>query len=86
MSNSLTFGENPNKDLSPKEKVQYSILGNRLGFSQENAYLLLESLHEDTAKIFSLPKSSVSSEIDFSGRDFDLVFTINKKNTPTNKV
>ena len=85
MSNSLTFGDRPLKKLSPKEKVQYSILGNRLGLTEENARLMLESLHKDTAHIFSIPESAVTSEIDFSGRDFDLVFTINKQNTPSSK-
>lgn len=86
MSKSYTFGDGPSKRLTPKEKVQYSILGNRLGLSDENARLLLESLHKDTAHIFSIPESLVSSEIDFSGRDFDLVFTISKQNTPSSKV
>ncbi|MBR4330597.1 MAG: hypothetical protein IKP71_12190 [Candidatus Riflebacteria bacterium] len=85
MSNSLTFGEKTLKKLSPKEKVQYSILGNRLGLTDENARLTLESIHKDTARIFSIPESSVTSEIDFSGRDFDLVFTISKQNTPSSK-
>ena len=86
MSNSFIFGDSPKKSLSPKEKIQYSILGNRLGLTEENARLLLESLHKDTARIFSLPESYVTSEIDFSGRDFDLVFTISKENTPSNKI
>ena len=86
MSKSLTFGDNPKKQLTPKEKVQFSILGNRLGLSEENARLFLESIHKDTAHIFSLPDSAVASEIDFSGREFDLVFTISKQNTPSNKV
>ena len=85
MSNSYTFGESNLHKLSPKEKVKYSILGNRLGLTEENARLLIESLHKDTAHIFSIPESAVTPEIDFSGRDFDLVFTINKQNTPSNK-
>ena len=85
MINSYTFGNAPSKKLSPKEKVQFSILGNRLGLTEDNARLLLESLHKDTAHIFSIPESAVTSEIDFSGRDFDLVFTINKQNTPSGK-
>lgn len=85
MSDSYTFGETPLKKLSPKERVQFSILGNRLGLTGENARLLLESLHKDTAQVFSIPETEVAYDIDFSGRDFDLIFTINKQNIPSNK-
>lgn len=85
MSNALTFGNASNKRLTPGERVKYSILGNRLNLSTENAQLLLEELQQETAKVFMLPESAVNSDVDFSGRDFDLVFTINKQNTPTNK-
>lgn len=85
MSNPLAFGTASGKRLTPGERVKYSILGNRLNLSAENAQLLLEELRNETAKVFMLPEPAVSADVDFSGRDFDLVFTINKQNTPTNK-
>ena len=86
MSNAIAFGKASGSRLTPGERVKYSILGNRLNLSAENAQLLLEELTEETAKVFELPESAVNSDVDFYGRDFDLVFTINKQNTPTNKV
>ena len=85
MSNSLKFGETSKVKLTPREKVRYAILGNRLGISGDNTRLLLEDLNKGIAKIFSLPETSIYTDVDFSGRDFDLVFTINKKDTPKNK-
>ena len=85
MSDLLKFGEIINNNLSSREKVKFAILGNRLGLSAENAKILLDNIQQDTASIFSIPDSEVFSDIDFSGREFDLVLTINKKNIPDNK-
>ena len=71
---------------SPKEKVKFTILGNRLGMSSENAKRLMEDLTKETAKTFFLPEIDVNSDIDFSGREFDFVFTISKQDIPDNKI
>lgn len=86
MNDSLDFGTSLRRDLSPKEKVKYDILGNRLGLSGENAKVLIDDIHKETASIFSLPKNAVNSDIDFLGREFDIVFTISKENIPDNKI
>ena len=85
MKDLLKFGEIINDNLSSREKVKFSILGNRLGLSAENAKRFLNDIQLETSKIFSIPESEVFSDIDFSGRDFDFVLTINKNNLPDNK-
>lgn len=85
MNDSLTFGKAMKKRLSSGERVKFAILGNRLSFSNEEAKNLLDDLHQETAKVFSIPETAVRVDVDFFGRDFDLVFTINKQNTPRNK-
>ena len=86
MNDSFPFGNNDNQNLTSKEKVKFAILGNRLGLSSNNAKLLFDTFHKETASIFSLDESEVISDIDFSGREFDFTFTINKKNIPENKI
>ena len=73
------------KRLTSGERVKYSMLGNRLNLSPENAQILLDNLQNETAKVFMLPETAVSADVDFSGREFDLVFTIHKQNAPRNK-
>ena len=86
MNDSLFLGNNDNQNLTPKEKVKFAILGNRLGLTSNNAKHLFDTFHKETASIFSLDESDIISDIDFSGREFDFMFTINKKNIPDNKV
>ncbi len=86
MNNSFVLDNKDNQNLTSKEKVKFAILGNRLGLSSNNAKYLFDSFHKETASIFSLDDSEVMSDIDFSGREFDFVFTINKKNIPENKI
>jgi hypothetical protein len=74
-----------NNKLPIKEKVKFAILGNRLGLSEEEANKLLINLHKDVANLFSIHESDLISDVDFSGREFDFIFTINKKNIPDNQ-
>lgn len=85
MNDSLTFGKATKRRQSSGERVKFAILGNRLSLSNEEAQNLLEDLHKETAKLLSIPETAVTLDADFFGRDFDLVFTINKQNTPRNK-
>ncbi len=71
--------------LSDKEKVKFALLGNRLGLTEDNAKFLFDSIHRETAAIFSLPETHVNSDIEFVGREFDFVYTIKKQDIPENK-
>lgn len=73
-------------NLTPGERAKYSILGNRLNLSRENTQILLQKLKEETARTFLLPDAVVSADVDLFGREFDLVFTINKDYTPKNNL
>lgn len=68
--------------LTPGERVKFAILGNRLGITGANAYKLFQSIKQETAQTMKIPESAINSDVNFYGRDFDIVFTINKQNTP----
>lgn len=70
------------KGLTPGERVKYSILGNRLGITGENAWKVLNDLKLEAARTLGISDTSINADVDFSGRDYDLVLTINKQNTP----
>lgn len=86
MSESFILGNPEKKRLTPSERVKFGILGNRLRMTMEEASELLEDLHKEATRVFAIPDSAIVPDVDFSGRDFDIVFTINKQNTPKNKV
>ena len=86
MTDTFNFDNSIIRKNSPKEKVKFAILGNRLGMSSENAKRLMEDLTKETARTFFLPEIDVNSDIDFSGREFDFVFTISKQDIPDNKI
>lgn len=71
--------------LKPLDKVRLALLSDRLKTTEKNSEAIVENLSKDIAKILGITESSVSTEMEFSGRELDLVFTINKQNTPKNK-
>jgi glutamate dehydrogenase/leucine dehydrogenase len=74
---------NKNKVRStPLEKIRRSLLADRIKTSSQEAELLLEQITADTAKILGITETSLTPDIEFSGREMDLIFTINKQNTP----
>ncbi len=86
MNDTFDFDNSIIRKNSSKDKVKFAILGNRLGMTHENAKLLMKDLTKETAKTFFLPEIDVNSDIDFSGREFDFVFTISKQDIPDNKI
>lgn len=73
------------KKMSPGEKVRLAVLGNRLNMTRDEADRLLSDLQKEIATILAVPESAVSPDTEFAGRDLDLVFTLNKQNTPNRK-
>ncbi|HNX76055.1 MAG TPA: hypothetical protein PLM07_06575 [Candidatus Rifleibacterium sp.] len=71
--------------MSPGEKVRLAVLGNRLNMTRDEADRLLSDLQKEIATILAVPESAVSPDTEFAGRDLDLVFTLNKQNTPNRK-
>ncbi|GAB4276025.1 MAG: hypothetical protein Kow0029_17630 [Candidatus Rifleibacteriota bacterium] len=69
----------------PLEKARMSLLADRLKTSEKDAGLRLRSLEQDIANILGITDTGIYTELEFSGRELDLVFTINKQNTPKNK-
>jgi hypothetical protein len=62
-----------------------AIFADRLKTSPENASLLLEKLKSDIAEILEVTDSGIKTSTEFYGRELDLLFTINKQNTPRKK-
>jgi len=77
--------EPPRKKLSAGEKVRLAILGNRLNMTSDEAGRLLDDLQNEIASILGVTPAAVSPDTEFAGRDLDLVFTLNKQNTPKAK-
>ncbi|MDD3146886.1 MAG: hypothetical protein PHD82_06250 [Candidatus Riflebacteria bacterium] len=73
------------KKLSPLEKVRMAVLGNRLNMTRDEAGRLLDDLQKEIATILEVPEVAVLPDTEFAGRDLDLVFTLNKQNTPNRK-
>ena len=73
------------KKMSPGEKVRLAVLGNRLNMTRDEADRLLGDLQKEIAAILAVPESAVLPDTEFAGRDLDLVFTLNKQNTPNRK-
>ena len=80
MNDTFDCSSSVRRKLSPKDKVKFSILGNRLGLSSDNAKELLDSIQKETSFTFGLPDNAVMSDVDFLGREFDFVLTVNKQN------
>lgn len=71
--------------MSPGERVRMAILGNRLNMTRDEADRLLHDLQKEIAGILEVPSNAVLPDTEFAGRDLDLVFTLNKQNTPNRK-
>ena len=69
----------------PLEKAKISILSDRLKTSEEHAAAIVANMSRDFAKVLGIIESSITTDIEFSGRELDLLFTINKQNIPTGK-
>lgn len=70
------------KSFSPEERVKLAILGGRLNVTSDEAARILQEIQNQVAGILEIPETATDTDIDFSGRDLDLVFTVNKQNTP----
>ncbi len=70
------------KTLTPLEKTQLAIIGNRLNVTCDEAARLLQDLQQEVAQIMGIPGAAVETDTEFRGRDLDVTFTINKQNTP----
>lgn len=68
---------------SPLRHVQLSILSDRLKLSKEEAEKTVTRITKNFAKILGITETSIEIDFEFSGREVDLIFTINKQNTPT---
>jgi len=77
--------EQNRKPKKPFEKVQLAILSDRLKSSDEEAEIILEKISGKFACILGITETSIESDVEFSGRELDLIFTINKQNTPPGK-
>lgn len=69
----------------PLTRVQLAILSDRLKTSEDDAELTVEHISRNFAKILGITESSISTDFEFSGRELDMIFTINKQNTPVKK-
>ena len=69
----------------PLERVQIAILSDRLKTSEEHAEAIVADMSRNFAKVLGIIDSSITTDVEFSGRELDLIFTINKQNTPTGK-
>ncbi len=78
----MRFSNKNRTRSTPFEKVRRSLLADRLKTSAQEAELLLDQITADTAKILGITETSLTTDIEFSGREMDLIFTINKQNTP----
>lgn len=70
------------KNFSPEERVKLAILSGRLNVTSDEAARLLQEIQDQVTEILGIPETATDTDIDFSGRDLDLVFTVNKQNTP----
>lgn len=70
------------KSFSPEERVKLAILGGRLNVTSDEAARILQEIQNQVSGILEIPDTATDTDIDFSGRDLDLVFTVNKQNTP----
>jgi len=70
------------KSFSPEERVKLAMLGGRLNVTSDEAARLLQEIQNQITSILEIPDTATDTDIDFSGRDLDLIFTVNKQNTP----
>lgn len=80
-----TSDNSTRKKLTTSEKVGLAILGNRLNMTRDEAGRLCDDIQSEIANILGVPITAVIPDTEFAGRDLDLVFTLNKQNTPNRK-
>jgi hypothetical protein len=78
----VKYNSKPNITRRPLEKVQLALLSDRLKSSEEHTQLLLKKMTGDIANILGITDRGITTEMEFSGRELDLIFTINNQNTP----
>ncbi|MGM0598401.1 MAG: hypothetical protein ACQETH_01170 [Candidatus Rifleibacteriota bacterium] len=81
----MKLNNNKKNFFNPLRKAQMAIFADRLKTSPENASLLLENLKSDIADILEVTNTGIKTSTEFYGRELDLLFTINKQNTPRKK-
>lgn len=59
------------------------LLGDRLKISPDNAGRLVSQIAEDTAGILGINEAALDLDYEFSGRELDIIITINKQNKPS---
>ncbi len=69
----------------PLEKVRLAILADRMKTSEEEAEISAETITLDLAKVLDITETSIKTEVEFFGRELDLIFTISKQNKPAKK-
>ena len=70
------------KRLSPFEKVRNALIANRLNIEEKEAEVICSALPKELADLLSLNENAVTMTSEISGRNLDLLFTINKQNKP----
>lgn len=73
------------KFKKPLEKVRLAILADRMKTSEEEAETSAETITLDLAKVLDITETSIKTEVEFFGRELDLIFTISKQNKPAKK-
>jgi hypothetical protein len=73
------------KFKKPLEKVRLAILADRMKTSEEEAEISAETITLDLAKVLDITETSIKTEVEFFGRELDLIFTISKQNKPAKK-
>ncbi|MDD2998959.1 MAG: hypothetical protein EOM80_15920 [Erysipelotrichia bacterium] len=81
----LKSSDNTVKKLTPLENARLAVLSNRLGITHDEAGRLLNGIQSEISQTLGVPGVTVASDCEFAGRDLDLVFTINKQNTPNKR-
>lgn len=70
------------KSLSPDQKVRRAILANRLKVAPLEADRIVKKIVSEVADILGIPEFTIEAGAEFAGRSLDLIFTINRQNTP----
>lgn len=53
--------------------------------TRDEAHRVLDDIQGEIATILGVPHTAVLPDTEFAGRDLDLIFTLNKQNTPNRK-
>ena len=78
--NALASAKGPQRDVV--RMLKETLLADRLQLPRADVQALLQAIQSDLGENLDLPPRSIQFDLEFLGRNVDLVYTIHRQNLP----